>query len=120
MEQTIVERDLTIQEVSDRLGLPKSTLRFWEKELGSCIRPKRTPGGQRRYDIKNIRLFQHVREMKNKGLSLSEIELTLKKISNWTAEKKPLDDSSIEFLSEHIAAIVKREVSIYLSGGKIF
>ena len=64
-------------------------------------------------------MFQHVCEMKNEGLSLGEIERTLKRISSQQAAKNPLDDSSIEILAQHIAAMVKREVSIYLSGSKL-
>jgi DNA-binding transcriptional MerR regulator len=118
MDRISIDSELTIQEVSDRLGLPKSTLRYWEKELGEFIRPKRTPGGQRRYDMENIYLFQRVRELKNRGLSLSEIELTLKNSFNQKAAMNPLHDSSIEFLARRIAALVKLEVSNYLSGGK--
>ena len=46
-----------IQVVSEKLQVPKSTIRYWEKEFSDFIQPERTRGGQRRYceqDIENL------------------------------------------------------------------
>ena len=40
---------LSIAEISNKLKIPKHTLRFWEKEFHGMIVPLRTQGGQRRY-----------------------------------------------------------------------
>ena len=39
---------LTIQDLSLKCAVPKSTIRFWEKQLEPHLTPSRSPGGQRR------------------------------------------------------------------------
>ena len=54
-------KTLTIQEVSDRAGISKHTLRFWERELNGVIVPLRTKGGQRRYTLETLsRLLESI------------------------------------------------------------
>lgn len=51
-----------ITEVSEILGVPQSTLRFWEKEFPEYA-PKRSPGGVRHYtpaDIKRFRIIHYL------------------------------------------------------------
>jgi DNA-binding transcriptional MerR regulator len=107
--------DLTIQEVSDRLGLPKSTLRYWEKELEDYIKPNRTPGGQRRYEMDHIDFFKRVLAMKNSGMTLRKIKRALA----CHPDQRPLmvspGETSIDSLAQRIAELVKREVSLFLS-----
>lgn len=68
---------MSISEASDRLGLTKSTLRFWEKELADHIQPVRTRGDQRRYETDHIEVFEQVRKMKSDGLTLGQIKIVL-------------------------------------------
>ena len=55
------EKLLTISEVSELLGVAKSTLRRWEEE-GKLIPDIRTKGGQKRYKLSSL-----LPEMKNKN-----------------------------------------------------
>lgn len=107
--------ELTIQEVSDRLGLPKSTIRYWEKELEDHIKPNRTPGGQRRYGMGHIDFFKRVRAMKNSGMTLRKIKRTLASPPDQRIPMAPPGDPSIDSLAQRIAELVKREVSLFLS-----
>ena len=50
-----------IQKVSNRLEVPRSTIRYWENEFSDLIKPKRTNGGQRRYSEEDIRIFQRIK-----------------------------------------------------------
>ena len=53
----------SISQVNALTGVPKPTLRFWEKEFQQYIEPLRTPGNQRRYDehtIDNIQKINHL------------------------------------------------------------
>ena len=43
----------SIGEVSEMLGIPASTLRYWEKELPT-INPRKSQGGTRKYHISDI------------------------------------------------------------------
>lgn len=75
---TLTKAYYKMGEVSEILGIPATTLRFWEKEF-SQLRPPRLPSGQRRYrpeDIELCRKIQHL--LRDKGLS---IEYTRKELS---------------------------------------
>jgi len=53
----------SISQVHALTGVPKPTLRFWEREFRSFIEPLRTPGNQRRYDdqaVENIKRINHL------------------------------------------------------------
>ena len=69
----------TIQQVSQRLDIPKPTLRFWEKEFEGILVPLRTNGGQRRYAAEHIFIIEEIRMLKKAGLTLVEIKRKLGK-----------------------------------------
>ena len=53
----------SISQVNALTGVPKPTLRFWEKEFKDYLETHRTPGNQRRYDeeaIENIKRINHL------------------------------------------------------------
>jgi DNA-binding transcriptional MerR regulator len=59
-----------IKDVADILGVPQSTLRFWEKEF-DAIRPRRSASNIRYYtprDIETLRIISFL--VKDKGLKL--------------------------------------------------
>lgn len=60
----------SIKEVSEMLGIPDSTLRYWEKEFKE-ISPKKNSKGIRHYtaaDIEQIKLVNHL--VKEKSLTI--------------------------------------------------
>jgi len=52
-----------IKEVSDRLNLPVSTIRYWEKEFGDILKPTKTEKGQRRYSRKEINILETIKRL---------------------------------------------------------
>lgn len=53
----------SISQVHALTGVPKPTLRFWEKEFKDFLEPRRTAGNQRRYDeqsIENVKVINHL------------------------------------------------------------
>jgi|SRR5215217_1877114 len=66
---------LTIGQVSDRSGVPHTTLRFYEDR--SLIRSERTAGNQRRYPRAVLRRIAFIRAAQRVGLSLEEISTAL-------------------------------------------
>lgn len=63
-----------ISEVAELIGLPPSTLRFWERKF-TIIKPHRNDGGTRFYtpsDIDKIRLVAFL--VKEKGMKLEAAE----------------------------------------------
>lgn len=111
-----MNRYMSIQEVSDRTGLPKSTLRYWEKEFNGIISPERTPGGQRRYRQSHIELFLEIKTLKQDGKSIQEIKRLVSGHSNAAIGNQDADCTSVEMLAGRIAALVTEEVSRFLSG----
>lgn len=64
------KRYYKISEVADILGIPPSTLRFWESQF-TIIKPGRTAGGTRTYspaDIEKIRMVYYL--VKERGIKL--------------------------------------------------
>ena len=62
----------SIGEVADIFRVNESTLRFWEKEFPTVIKPKKNAKGTRNYtkdDIENIRLVHFL--LKEKGMTLA-------------------------------------------------
>jgi UDP-N-acetylglucosamine 4,6-dehydratase len=52
-----------IQQVSRKLDIPASTIRYWEKEFTDFIKPKRTNGGQRRYSEQDVSHLEQLKEI---------------------------------------------------------
>ena len=107
------DRLYTIQEISRELNLPKSTIRFWEKRLEGLIQPIRSKGGQRRYLPEHIKTLCRIKELKQQGVSLSDIQRRLLK-----EKDLPLTDLSeqhIHYLADRVAGLVKQEIFRYLS-----
>jgi UDP-N-acetylglucosamine 4,6-dehydratase len=52
-----------IQEVSKKLKVPRSTIRFWETEFSELVRPTRTNGGQRRYSEADVESFRQIKKI---------------------------------------------------------
>ena len=97
----------TIQQLSLKLDIPKSTLRFWEKELDGIIVPTRTKGGQRRYALEHLAIIGKVKELREKGMSLVEIK---RQINN-TNKGDNSNSNRVDLLAARVAEVVKAEVN---------
>ncbi len=65
------EKLYSIGQVHAITGIPKPTLRFWEKEFSTYLQPYRTPGNQRRYDDVAIQLIEKIDQLvHNEGYTL--------------------------------------------------
>lgn len=57
---------LSIGQISSRLGIPVTTLRFYEQEFPSLLRALRTAGGHRRYTTAHLEAFRFIQETSRK------------------------------------------------------
>ena len=67
-----------IQQVSEKIEVPRSTIRFWETEFPELVKPERSNGGQRRYsrqDISNLQKIKTLLHHKNKSIDQARIIL---------------------------------------------
>ena len=104
-------KTLTIQEVSERLGLTTHTLRFWEKELNGVIMPLRTKGGQRRYTLEHLFVIDEIKRLKNKGLSLANIREELD--SRYNHDGNSREPQRVDLLANRIAEIVRSTINSF-------
>jgi DNA-binding transcriptional MerR regulator len=96
----------TIQELSRKLGIPRHTLRFWEKEFEGILVPLRTEGGQRRYTEANIETIVEIQRLKNTGMTLNQVGRELREKRKESAEPGPV----IDILADRIAEAVRGEI----------
>ncbi len=108
------QRLFTIQQLSQRLSIPKPTLRFWEKEFEGILVPQRTEGGQRRYSIENLSTIAEIRRLKKKGMSLGEIKRKLSDSNNAKAGNS--NSNELDLLAEKVAEAVKAEIYSFFEG----
>ncbi|HEX7096858.1 MAG TPA: redox-sensitive transcriptional activator SoxR [Acidimicrobiales bacterium] len=73
-----MDHELTIGAVSERTGVARSALRFYEAE--GLIQSTRTSGGQRRYARDVLRRVSFIRVAQQVGLSLDEIREALQSL----------------------------------------
>lgn len=79
----------TIREVSSRLGVPASTLRYWEKEF-PMLEPKRTEKGRRRYSADDFNLCERIRELlHDRGMKIEAVKAHLKETYHKHAPRNP-------------------------------
>jgi len=68
-----------IQEVSEKLKVPRSTIRFWENEFPELVKPTRTNGGQRRYSEADVASFRQIKKtLYNRNRSIQQARMLLK------------------------------------------
>ena len=111
----------TIQEISRKLEIPKSTLRFWEKEFNGFLVPIRTNGGQRRYTSEHIWIVEEINALKKTGLSLAEIKRKLEKGQMSQDGGQRTEDErvdGIDLLADKVGRVVKMEVLRFFQKGE--
>ncbi len=71
-----VQATYTVREISRQFGLSEHAIRRWTRE-GVIQAVLEGPGGELRYDFHALTLFRRARELRNRGLSMRQIEAEL-------------------------------------------
>lgn len=98
------ETHYTISEAGKLVGVESHVLRYWEDELALNI--PRNGKSHRYYTELHIRLFQKIKELKEKGYQLKAIEQVLKKMMEGGADVNPdevLEQDAVNTLREGTA-----------------
>ena len=107
----------SISHVSRETGIPVTTLRFYEKELASLFPIRRTAGGHRRYDGRDVARFTTVRVLTGEGVPLSQLRRALtsrgeheplREAFERLAEIQESHSRSIELMARRIEALETR------------
>jgi DNA-binding transcriptional MerR regulator len=107
----------SIQQISQKCDVPKSTLRFWEKRLDPLFSPIRSSGGQRRYVQEHIDLIGRIKQLQADGLSLDEMRQALEQ--TMSPDPAPTAVEGLDRLADRVAGLVKEEVYRFLREGTI-
>ena len=93
MPKTVsTEVQYSISQVNALTGVPKSTIRFWEKEFKNFLIPLRTAGNQRRYDREAVEIIENINRLVNvEGYTLDGAKRQLR---NANGDRENLEDNS--------------------------
>ncbi|HEY7112823.1 MAG TPA: MerR family transcriptional regulator [Thermoanaerobaculia bacterium] len=96
--------------VARRTGIPVTTLRFYERELPSLFPIRKTAGGHRRYDGRDVSRFATVRSLTSEGIPLAELRRALLSRGENEALREAIERLSErqETASDAVAAIARR------------
>ena len=81
----------SIREVSEKIGEPQSTLRFWEKEI-NLLNPGKSPGGTRRYVQSDIDLLLQIKFL------IDEQHLTLDGVNERLTKHRSTDEKRMKII----------------------
>ena len=101
----VLKKYYSIKEVSDMLGIPESTLRYWEKEFKE-ISPKKNAKGVRHYtleDIEQIKLVNHL--VKEKSLTIKGAKTRMKDNPQTTTDTHEIVER-LKAVREELVAIL--------------
>ena len=96
----------SIREVADKLKVPQSTLRFWEKEI-PLLNPAKSAGGTRRYVQKDIDLLQQIKFL------IEDQHLTLAGVNERLTNHREIDERRMKVI-EKLKEVRKELMAIRL------
>lgn len=69
----------SIQDVAEKTGLPKATIRFYDTEFGDFLNTRRDPSNKRIFGENDIKQFTYIRQLlKKDGLSIRQVKERLR------------------------------------------
>ncbi|MBK6766376.1 MAG: MerR family transcriptional regulator [bacterium] len=103
----------SIGQVHAITGIPKPTIRYWEKEFESYLEPLRTTGNQRRYDDKAIADLEKINYLvKVQGYTLDGAKRKLEMLRKVDVERPQSNDPMAELaraMSDYLLKKLSRD-----------
>jgi len=95
-----IETLYSISQVHALTGVPKSTIRFWEKEFSDFLNPLRSVGNQRRYDKASVDTLSRINQLVNdEGYTLEGARRKLRPVEARQAPEVGTNDSKMDDLA---------------------
>lgn len=86
------EPTLSIGDVSEQVGIPVSTIRFYEREFGSYLQVLKTAGGHRRFRAEDVEKLKYIHSLVHvQGRPLREVKAALVSDKDPVLMRKDLD-----------------------------
>lgn len=103
----------SIGQVNAVTGIPKPTIRYWEKEFNDFLHPLRTTGNQRRYDEHGIAELEKINYLvKVQGYTIDGARRKLELLSKIESSEVPPSDPIAELaraMSEYLLKKLAKE-----------
>ncbi len=103
----------SIGQVHAITGIPKPTIRYWEKEFETYLEPLRTTGNQRRYDDKSIADLEKINYLvKVQGYTLDGAKRKLEMLRKVDVERPQSNDPMAELaraMSDYLLKKLSRD-----------
>ena len=118
-------RLMSIREVSAITGVPPHTLRFWEKEMPDILCPRRTPGGQRRYDSEMMERARMIKRLSDeRKYSLAAIRERLGSVHEYGESPPNLPKGApvrraVDLIVDEIGNLIKERLFHLLETGEL-
>ena len=102
-------RLFSIGQVNAITGIPKPTIRYWEKEFKDFLDPRRTTGNQRRYDEKTIADLEKVNYLvKVQGYTIEGARRKLELLRKIEKTEMPASDPIAELARAMSDYLIKK------------
>jgi DNA-binding transcriptional MerR regulator len=103
----------SIGQVHAITGIPKPTIRYWEREFETYLEPLRTTGNQRRYDDKSIADLEKINYLvKVQGYTLDGAKRKLEMLRKVDVERPQSNDPMAELaraMSDYLLKKLSRD-----------
>ncbi len=101
----------SISQVNALTGVPKSTIRFWEKEFEDYLVPLRTSGNQRRYDRSSVEIIEKINRLVNlEGYTLEGARRQLEKTNGVVKASDQVPEPNLNELAETMSDFLLRKL----------
>lgn len=107
----------SINEVSKKLSVPAYTLRYWEKQFPSAIRPTTGAGGRRYYRTETVNRLMVIKELLyTRGMTIAGVKKILREgglnteiasQSNNNANQQKVHDSDVSVAVDNALKLLK-------------
>lgn len=107
----------SINEVSKKLSVPAYTLRYWEKQFPSAIRPTTGAGGRRYYRTETVNRLMVIKELLyTRGMTIAGVKKILREgglsteiasQSNNNANQQKVHDSEVSVAVDNALKLLK-------------
>lgn len=102
---TMSKRIFSIREASEITAVPTHTIRFWEKDFSTYLKPSRTDGGQRRYSLEDIEIIKKIKHFRYK--EKYTIAGTINELQN---NRRAIKNKDLEKMVGEIAEMIRERV----------
>lgn len=104
--------NFAIQDVADKTGLSKATIRFYDSEFGDFLNTRRDPSNKRIFSEDDIKQFTYIRQLlKKDGMSIRQVKERLRVECDLLKDGKssPTDQKTLVLLQDRLSRVERQQ-----------